>query len=178
MSRVIAVAACGFTLAACSASLPSMDFFKSAPSTESLRIESEPPGAEAKTSQGQTCRTPCEVAVQTVSNLSVTVSLSGYQPQTVTVQPEGAVPAAQRDADGGGPMPARLAPNPVYVELQTAPPVAPPAKKRKTAAKPKPTTTASVPVAQPAPATAAAAPQPMPAEPAPASSMAYPWPTR
>ena len=175
MSRVIAVLACGFTLAACSASLPSMDFFKSTPSTESLRIESEPPGAEAKTSQGQTCRTPCEVAVQTASNLSVTVALNGYQTQTVTVGPEGPTPAAQRDPDGGAASPPRLAPNPVYVELQAAPPVAP-VKKRKTVAKKKPTTTASVPAAQPAPA--AAAPAPMPAEPAPASSASYPWPTR
>ena len=58
MSRVIAVAACGFILAACSMSMPSLDFFRSAPPTEVLRIESEPPGADARTAEGQTCRTP------------------------------------------------------------------------------------------------------------------------
>jgi hypothetical protein len=159
-------------------SLPSMDFFKSSPSSETLRIESEPPGAEAKTSQGQSCRTPCEVTVQTASSLSVTVALNGYQSQTVSVQPEGAQPAAQRDADAAA-QPAKLAPNPVYVELQPASPAAPPPKRKKTAAaaKKKPTTTAEVPAAQPVPETAAA-PAPMPAEPAPSTSTAYPWPTR
>jgi hypothetical protein len=43
MSRVIAVVACGFTVAACSA-LPSLDFLKSSPQTAALRFESEPPG--------------------------------------------------------------------------------------------------------------------------------------
>jgi hypothetical protein len=179
MSRVIAIVACGFTLAACSASmsLPSMDFFKSSPQTEALRIESEPPGAEAKTSQGQTCRTPCEVAVQPTPNLSVTVALNGYQPQTVTVLPEGPPTGAQREADTPA-QPARLAPNPVYVELQATPPVTPPAKKKKTAAKPKPTTTATVPSTAAQSASAAAAPPPMQADPAPSSASAYPWPSR
>ena len=48
MSRVIAVLAFGFMLAACSTTMPSLDFMKSAPQAESLAIESEPPGAEAK----------------------------------------------------------------------------------------------------------------------------------
>jgi hypothetical protein len=64
MSRVIAVTACGLMLAACSAAMPSLDFLKSAPQSETLAIESEPPGAEAKTSLGQSCRTPCQLAVQ------------------------------------------------------------------------------------------------------------------
>jgi hypothetical protein len=179
MSRVIAIVACGFTLAACSASmsLPSMDFFKSSPPTETLRIESEPPGAEAKTSQGQTCRTPCEITVQAAPNLAVTVALNGYQPQTVTVLPEGPPPSAQRDADSSA-QPARLAPNPIYVELQATPPVTPPAKKKKTVSKPKPTTTATVPSTAAQSASAAAAPPPMQAEPAPASASSYPWPAR
>jgi hypothetical protein len=55
MSRLIAVVACGFMLAACSATMPNLnlDFMKSAPQAEKLAIESEPPGAEAKTSLGQ-----------------------------------------------------------------------------------------------------------------------------
>src|SRR5215471_4201894 len=52
MSRVIAVTACGFMLAACSATMPSLslDFMKSAPQAETLAIESaqgrrqKPPG--------------------------------------------------------------------------------------------------------------------------------------
>jgi len=71
---------------------------KSAPEAESLAIESEPPGAEAKTSLGQSCRTPCQLSVQPGSEFSVTLALSGYQPQTVSVRPEagGATAAAPR----------------------------------------------------------------------------------
>jgi hypothetical protein len=179
MSRVIAVMACGLTVAACSSisSLTSLNFLKSSPTTEALRVESEPPGAEAKTSQGQSCRTPCELVVQTGGELSVTLALNGYQPQTVSVRPEGS-PTLARDGESTG---STLAPNPVYVELQPAP-VAPavkkPAVKRKkpvTAAvrpaAPPPTTTASVP---------SSAPPPMPTtapEPA-ASATNYPWPSR
>src|SRR5712691_8885053 len=105
MSRVITVTACGFMLAACSATMPSLDFMKSAPQVESLAIESEPPGAEAKTSLGQSCRTPCKLPVQPGSEFSVTLALSGYQPQIVSVRPE---------AEGATAAP-RLAPNPVHV---------------------------------------------------------------
>src|ERR1043166_10097342 len=86
MSRVIAVIAGGFMLAACSTTIPSLDFLKSAPQSETLAIESEPPGAEAKTTLGQSCRTPCQLAVQSGSEFSVTLALSGYQLQTVSVR--------------------------------------------------------------------------------------------
>src|SRR5204863_6160160 len=111
MSRVIAVIACGFTLAACSTTMPSLDFMKSAPQSEMLAIESEPPGAEAKTTLGQICRTPCQLAVQPGSEFSVTFALSGYHTQTVSVRPE---------ANGAGAAP-QLAPNPVHVSLQRVP---------------------------------------------------------
>jgi hypothetical protein len=155
-SRIIAVLACGFALAACSMSMPSFDFFKSTPTTEVLRIESEPPGADARTSQGQTCRTPCELTVPTDSELAVTVQMSGYQPQTLPVHADG---------KGGD---SRLQPNPVYVELQPAAPVKParpaPAPKKKTSA-----------VAPPAPRaqTQAAAPS---NGAYPSSGQGYPWP--
>jgi hypothetical protein len=182
MSRVIAVVACGLTLAACSSlSLSSLNVLKSAPQNETLRFESEPPGAEAKTSIGQSCRTPCELTVQAGAEFTVTLGLAGYQSQTVSVRPE-APPANQRDPDGFGGV-AKLAPNPVYVELQPAlatPPVAkkPVVKKRKPVAaarpaEPPPTTTASVPAAAPPP-------PPPPPQPAtePAAATNYPWPTR
>src|SRR5258706_5339250 len=90
MGRLIAVVAWGFMLAACSATLPSLnlDFMKSAPQAETLAIESEPPGAEAKTSLGQSCRTPCQLSVQPGKEFSVTLALSGYQPQTISLRPE------------------------------------------------------------------------------------------
>jgi hypothetical protein len=51
--RAMAVVACGFALVACSASTPSLSFLSPSPATEALRFESEPPGAEVKTSLGQ-----------------------------------------------------------------------------------------------------------------------------
>ncbi len=181
MSRVIAVIAGGFMLAACSTTMPSLDFLKSAPQSETLAIESEPPGAEAKTSLGQSCRTPCQLSVQPGSEfsmtLALTLALSGYQPQTVSVRPA---------AEGATAAP-RLAPNPVHVDLQAvAPPKKPVAKKTTpiaAAARP----AASLPVASaastaaPAPApTAAPALAPAPSSPAEAAASAtnYPWPSR
>jgi len=170
MSRVIAVVTCGLTLAACSASLPSLSFLKSSPSTEALRIESEPPGAEAKTSLGQSCRTPCELVVQAADEFSLTLALNGYQPQTVSVRKD--------TADSS-----RLAPNPVYVELQPVP--ATPAKKRvapkkkpAVAAQPAPAQSASAQPAQPPAPAVAAPPTPAPAVEAAASATNYPWPSR
>jgi len=166
MGRILAVIACGLTVAACSASMPSLNFFSSSPSTESVRFESEPPGAEVKTSAGQSCRTPCELAVQAAPELSATFTLGGYQPQTVSVRPEG----------GGTFSSPHLAPNPVFVELRAAAPA--PAKKH---LKKKPaavTAKVSSPVASAAPSAppAAAAPTAAPGAEAAPSATSYPWP--
>jgi hypothetical protein len=151
--------------------MPSLNFLSSSPPTEALRFESEPPGAEVKTSSGQTCRTPCELSVQVAPELSATFALNGYQPQTIPVRSE---PASGL----GSP---RLAPNPVYVELRGAP-VAPAAKKR---VKKKPTDEAkraNSPVASASAAPSApppmssAAPASSPAPEAAASATNYPWP--
>jgi hypothetical protein len=164
MRTVVAIAVCGLSLAACS-SLPSWMQFelpKSTPAATTMQFESEPAGAEARTSTGQTCRTPCSLAV-TANEFTVSFALPGYQPQTVPVR---VVPSADpRDTNTEGEAaPPRLVPNPVFVELQPMP-VAPPARKKPVAAKkPKP-------APKPAPAAMAPAPPPPPA-PAPAS----PWP--
>ena len=50
-----------------------------------MQFESEPAGAEARTSTGQTCRTPCSLAVA-ASEFTVSFALPGYQPQTVPVR--------------------------------------------------------------------------------------------
>jgi hypothetical protein len=172
MSRVIAVIACGFMLAACSTTMPSLDFLKSAPESETLAIGSEPPGAEAKTSLGQSCRTPCQLAVQPRSEFSVTLALSGYQPQTVSVRP---------DAEGASVAP-RLAPNPVHVTLQAVTLKKPVAKKKKpVAAAARPARSSPIASAAPAPApTTAPALAPPPSSPAEAAASAtnYPWPSR
>jgi PEGA domain len=173
MSRVIAVMACGFMLAACSTTMPSLDFMKSAPQAESLAIESEPPGAEAKTSLGQSCRTPCQLSVQPGSEFSVTLSLSGYQPQTVSVRPE---------AEGAAAAP-RLAPNPVHADLEAvAPPKKQVLKKKKlvaAGARPAATAPRTSAASKPAPTSAPAltsAPSAL-TEMAP-SATNYPWPSR
>ena len=161
MSRVIAVAACGFALAACSMSMPSLDFLKGGPATEILRVESEPPGADARTSQGQSCRTPCELTVPSGGEMTVSYALNGYQPQTLQVRAEA---PPQSYGDGGGSV--RLQPNPVYAELQ---PVRPPAKK-KPAPKRKQTAQKTT---QPQ---AAAPTQGNAPDPSSGSSSSYPWP--
>jgi hypothetical protein len=167
MSRVIAVVACGFTVAACSASMPSLNFLSSSPPSEALRFESEPAGAEVKTSLGQTCRTPCELTVQVAPEMSATFALSGYQPQTISVRSE---------ASGGLSAP-RLAPNPVHVELRPVP-VVPPAKKRVKKKTPVAAAHANSQVVSAAPAALAPMSASVPASsPAPeaASATNYPW---
>jgi PEGA domain len=167
MSRVIAVLACGVALAACSMSMPSLDFMKGSPATEVLRVESEPPGADARTTQGQSCRTPCELTVPSGGEFQVSFSLNGYQPQSVQVRTEGPPGSAYSDTGSS----ARLQPNPVYAELQPVKP--PPAKKKsppraKTAAK----------KADPAPASAGAsgALQSTGSTGSTTGASAYPWP--
>lgn len=156
MYRVVAVIGGALALAACSSSSDflSIDALKPAPSMDNVRFESSPPGAEAKASSGQSCRTPCALALPTAASLSVTFTLAGYLPQTETlelVQETGAPP--------------RFRPNPVEAELTAAPPQAKPAPKRPATKKP----AAKKPAAsQPRPATAAA-----PAQQAPAAG---PWP--
>jgi hypothetical protein len=162
MSRVIAVMACGFGLAACSMSMPSFDMFRGSPVTEQLRIESEPPGADARTSQGHSCRTPCEVSVTASGDLSVVVAMNGYQPQTVPVRANPG--SVAEDYDGGGGTSARLQPNPVYVELLPATPAS--KSPKKAAPKKKSSAAAKAPPGQQATA-------PDPNSPYPAG---YPWP--
>jgi hypothetical protein len=167
MYRVLVFVGGALALAACSSTPDwlSLDALKPAPVMDTVRFESEPPGAEAKTSTGQTCRTPCALALSVNSPLTVTFTLNGYLPESESVEPI---------AVTGGP--AQLRPNPVMVELSPAPPGSqkpaakkPPAPKKpaaKQAAKPavKPKTTAT----QPAPAPMTAAPSQQPA--------AAPWP--
>jgi hypothetical protein len=164
MKRVIAVTACSLALAACSTAMPSLDFFKSTPPTEVLRVESEPPGADARTSQGQSCRTPCELTVQGGGELTVSYELAGYVAQSLQVRPEVAPGVPAEAGTGGG----KLQPNPVYAELQ---PIKPPPKKKKPAVKRKPTVQRQA----PAPAVASA-PPPQTSSPSAGLQSSFPWP--
>jgi len=132
MSRSLAFLMCSVVLAGCTAS---GDLMKTATPTVPLQFESEPAGAEVKTPSGQTCTTPCALAVP-AADLQVTYSMNGYQPQTVAVKlmpPED--PRGGNDDSGFVDNTPRFDPSPVYAELVKATPARrAPAKKR--AAKP------------------------------------------
>jgi hypothetical protein len=163
MYRVVAVIGGALALAACSSSDFSLDALKPAPSVDTVRFESEPPGAEAKTSNGQTCRTPCALALPVEAPLTVTFTLNGYLPESETIEP-----TIQTGS------PPTLRPNPVMVELTVAPPQPKSAAKpaRKPAAKPAAKPVAKKPAAKPA-AQQSSAPAPAPQ---PAAAAAAPWP--
>jgi hypothetical protein len=159
MYRVLTIVAGALTLAACSSSPDwmSLDGLKPAPAMDTVRFESEPPNAEVKASGGQTCRTPCALALPVSGPTTVTFTLAGYQPETETLEPITAIGS-----------PTNLRPNPVTVELTPAPPAAKPTKRpaaKKTAPAAKKTSAAKP--AAPAPAASssapAAAPWPAPA---------------
>ena len=164
MRRVLAILACGFTVAGCASG---SDALKSATPTTTLQFESEPAGAEVKTSTGQTCKTPCALAVP-AADLMATYALKGFKPQTVPVKlVPPADPRASSDPEGdtSGQLPT-FSPSPVYAELEKAAPDRKPAPRRPV----RPATTSS---GEPAPAAQATRPAPA-AAPAPSSSS--PWP--
>ena len=170
MKRTVAIAACGFSLAGCSGlSMPSMPSFSlGSPAPTTIQFESEPAGAEARTSTGQACRTPCSLAVA-ASEFTVAFTLQGFQPQTVPVR----IAASTEPIDpntGMAPAP-RMVPNPVYVELVAAPPQ--PAARKRPPARPRPQQPAAT---APRPAAPAPAPPAAPAAPAPAPAAAWPPP--
>jgi hypothetical protein len=127
MHKVIAIVGAGLVLASCSTDFKNPFAFE--PAKDTIRFESEPPGAEAKTSSGETCRTPCALAMPADKPFTVTFTLTGYQPNTEELQ-------LMSMGDGTS----ELRPNPVLVQLAALPP--PKSKKKvhrkKTAAKPKP----------------------------------------
>jgi hypothetical protein len=178
MRRVVAFAVCGLTLGACTSG--NLDMFKLEKSQATVRLESEPAGAEAKLSTGATCKTPCALPVDAdVGKVTVTYALEGYQPQELEVN------IVQTSGE-----PAHVSPDPAVVELEALPSNRRrPAKKRSAPKKPaaaKPAAAAKKPAARrpaaakqaPAPQpAAAAAPPPPPAAAAPATTQSSsPWP--
>jgi hypothetical protein len=154
MRRVIAVAATATTaisLAGCSSF--STDYFNSTPPTMQIQLESTPPGADARTSIGPSCKTPCSVTVVVPEGgFSVSYALNKYQPVTVPVQVSGSA---------GNMLTAstiKVDPNPVVAELQPIVPPKPVRKPMRPKRTKKPADTAAAPTAAD------------PAFPAPASS--------
>jgi hypothetical protein len=130
MRRVIAIAAAATSLAGCSSfSTPDYlksDYYRSAPAAAQLQLESTPPGAEARTSIGPGCKTPCSVSVMPpdgVTSFLVNYSMAGRQPASVPVtviRSEGSMFSAGT---------VKVEPNPVVAEL--APMGPPPRQPRK-----------------------------------------------
>jgi hypothetical protein len=84
--RTLAVLICSVGLASCgSFAMPGFDALKPKPTTTLLLIQSTPPGAEARTSLGKTCRTPCTMLIGSGEDFTVSFALNGYMPQTLTV---------------------------------------------------------------------------------------------
>jgi hypothetical protein len=128
MRRVIVIAIAAANLAGCSSF--SMDAFKSTPPAVQVQLDSVPPGADAVTSVGPSCKTPCSVAVQAPdSGFSVTYTLNKFQPTTIPVQ------VIRVPGDLTTPASTTFDPNPVVAELQPAGP--PPKAARKKVLKPK-----------------------------------------
>ncbi len=184
MRRVLAIVACGLAAAGCASD---SDALKAVTPTMTLQFESEPAGAEVKTSSGQTCRTPCALAVP-AADVTVTYALNGFKSQTVPVK---LMPPDEQRLDpeigGGGSLP-RFHPNPVYAELEkAAPPPRRPAPRRPTVQRPpaadastdEPAAAAAT-TARPPQQQTAPAPRPQPqqqaAPAAPAPSASSPWP--
>ena len=131
---------------------------KPTPPTVAVQLDSVPQGADAQTSTGQSCKTPCTVNVTTSESFTVSYTLPKYEPLTVPahVTYEGGSIITQGTVT--------VDPNPIVGELKPMAPVTP---VRKRVRKPRPRTTAAPASAAPAAPPAAGSPFP-PAAPAPA----------
>jgi hypothetical protein len=141
MGRRAALLATAFMLAACGEmDLSKFTVLDVVSNKLRLELESEPPGAEAKSSLGPSCHTPCSLSLAVDSVFTVTFALEGYQPQTVAI----AKIYVRSEAPNQGNLPAHadLDPNPVRALLVALPPPPPPEpppkvkKKPRVAAKP------------------------------------------
>lgn len=75
--RMLAVMGIGLLCAGCATAIRG--------TTSMVAINSEPPGADARTSLGHHCVTPCAVGVPRRLEFQITVSKAGYLPQTVNI---------------------------------------------------------------------------------------------
>jgi hypothetical protein len=126
MRRFIVMTAAGLSLAGCS-SFSMGDYFKSTPPTVQVQLESTPPGADARTSIGPGCKTPCSVTLPVApeaTGFTVNYNLDRFLPATVQ--------ALITRNDGS----ITVDPNPVTAQLESAGPA--PKAKRPRPRKPRP----------------------------------------
>jgi hypothetical protein len=127
MRRVIVIAVTGLSLAGCSSF--SLDYFKPTPPSIQVQLESSPPGADARTSLGPGCKTPCSVSVPAPdTGFAVTYTLNKFLPATIQVQ------VIRNPGDFASPGSTVTDPNPVFAELQ---PAGPPPKALRKVMRPK-----------------------------------------
>lgn len=133
MRRAITMTAAAISLAGCSSfsTGDSFSYFRSTPPTVRLQLESTPPGADARTSLGPGCKTPCAVSITPPeAGFTVSYSMPGVQPVNLPVQVV---------KESGGMFASdtfRVTPNPVVAELRPPPPPPPPPKMRPKRKKP------------------------------------------
>jgi hypothetical protein len=124
---LMAIAVTGLGMAGCS-SRPNPPSFQ-------IQLESTPPGADARTSFGAGCKTPCSVNTPLPDgNFTVTYTLDNFQPVTIPVQVSGS-PAGFMT-----PGTSKIDPNPVVAELQPIVPPKPPPKPMRSKKPKKPAT--------------------------------------
>jgi hypothetical protein len=129
------------SLAGCSSL--SLDAFRAAPPSVQVQLESTPPGADATTSLGPGCKTPCSVSLPAPdAAFTVTFAMPKFQPATVQVQ------VIRNPGDFDTPASTTIEPSPVFAELK---PAAPPPKTRKPIRPAKPAKSAAAPAASPFP---------------------------
>jgi PEGA domain len=113
-----------------------------------VELDSDPAGAEATTSLGGSCRTPCALELSAEGPFTVTFTREGYEPTTVEVKIQHArMGVSER----------KFAPNPVVAQLAAVVPPPPPAPAPK-----KPVATAHPPKAAPRKPVAAVQPAAQP----------------
>jgi hypothetical protein len=143
MRRVIAIAVAGASLAGCSSF--SLDSLKPTPPPVQVQLDSAPPGADAVTSLGPGCKTPCQLSVPAPeAGFSVTFNMPRFQPVTVPVQ------VIRTPGDFTNPPTTTTDPNPVFAELKPAGPPPRPVRKPMRPKRPKPPKAAAAPAAAPA----------------------------
>lgn len=141
MRRVMAIVFTAASLAGCSSL--SLDAFRAAPPSVQVQLESTPPGADATTSLGPGCKTPCSVSLPAPdAGFTVTFAMPKFQPATVQVQ------VIRNPGDFDTPASTTIEPSPVFAELK---PAAPPPKTRKPIRPAKPAKSAAAPAASPFP---------------------------